>query len=179
MEYLIVENGKIKSHRCSRSVPANAIVVENWRGSVGEPVDFYDENWQRKSEFELMKEGLVAIPKGFRWNKSKTALEEMSQIEKIEAGIEKLQENQIIENGEIRNLTNSEMYKKGLLSEEIFATIKRNERDSLLSKTDKYLLADFPIDDKKLKKVISYRQYLRDLPQNENFPDVEIAELEV
>ena len=79
MEYLIVENGKIKSHRCSRSVPANAIVVENWRGSVGEPVDFYDENWQRKSEFELMKEGLVAIPKGFRWNKSKTALEEMKK----------------------------------------------------------------------------------------------------
>lgn len=179
MEYLIVENGKIKSHRCSRSVPANAIVVENWRGRVGEPVDFYDKNWQRKSEFELMKEGLVEIPKGFRWNLSKTALEEMSQVEKIEAGIEKLQENQIIENGEIRNLTNSEMYKKGLLSEETFAAIKRNERDFLLSETDKYLLTDFPITDEKLNRVKAYRQYLRDLPQNEKFPDIEITELEM
>ena len=110
---------------------------------------------------------------------SKTALEEMSQIEKIEAGIENLQENQIIENGEIRNLTNSEMFKKGLLSEKAFAAIKRNERDSLLSETDKYLLPDFPISDEKLNKVKAYRQYLRDLPQNENFPDVEIEELEV
>lgn len=179
MEYLIVENGKIKSHRCSRSVPANAIVVENWRGSVGEPVDFYDKNWQRKSEFELMKEGLVEVPKGFKWNKFKTALEEMTKVEKIKEGFEKLQKNQIIENGEIRELTNSEMYKKGLLSEETFAAIKRNERDSLLSNTDKYLLPDFPITEEKLNKVKAYRQYLRNLPQNENFPDVEIAELEV
>lgn len=179
MEYLIIENGKIKAHRCSRSVPANAIVVENWRGSVGEPVDFYNKKWQRKSEFELMKEGLIAIPKGFKWNQSKTAIEEMTQVEKIEAGIEKLQENQIIENGEVRNLTNSELYKKGLLSAENFAAIKRNERDSLLSKTDKYLLPDFPIDEEKLNKIKAYRQYLRDLPQNENFPDVEIEELEV
>lgn len=179
MEYLIVENGKIKSHRCSRSVPSNAIIVKNWRGSVGEPVDFYDKNWQRKSEFELMKEGLVEVPKGFKWNKSKTALEEMSQVEKIEAGIEKLQENQIIENGEVRDLTKSEMYKKGLLSEENFAAIKRNERDSHLLETDKYLLPDFPITEEKLNKVKAYRQYLRDLPQNENFPDVEIEELEV
>lgn len=179
MEYLIVENGKIKAHRCSRSVPANAIIVENWRGSVGETVDFYNKNWQRKSEFELMKEGLIEVPKGFKWNKSRTAIEEMTQVEKIEAGIEKLQENQIIENGEIRNLTNSEMYKKGLLSEETFAAIKRNERDSLLSKTDKYLLPDFPIDEEKLNKIKAYRQYLRDLPQDENFPDVEIAKLEV
>lgn len=179
MEYLIVENGKIKAHRCSRSVPANAIIVENWRGSVGEPVDFYNKNWQRKSEFELMKEGLIEVPKGFKWNKSRTAIEEMTQVEKIEAGIEKLQENQIIENGEVRNLTNSELYKKGLLSEETFAVIKRNERDFLLSKTDKYLLPDFPINDEKLNKVKAYRQYLRDLPQNENFPDVVIEELEV
>lgn len=179
MEYLIIENGKIKSHRCSRSIPANAIVVENWRGSVGEPVDFYDKNWHRKSEFELMKEGLIEVPKGFKWNQSKTAIEEMSQVEKIEAGIEKLRENQIIENGEIRELTNSEMYKKGLLSEETFAAIKRNERDSLLSNTDKYLLPDFPINDEKLNKIKAYRQYLRNLPQNENFPDVEIKELEV
>ena len=178
MEYLIIANGKIKAHRCSRSVPVNAIVVENWRGSVGESVDFYDRNWQRKSEFELMKEGLVELPKDFKWNRSKTALEEMTQVEKIEQGFEKLQENQIIENGKIRELTNSEMYKKGLLSEETFAAIKRNERDFLLSKTDKYLLPDFPITEEKLNKVKAYRQYLRDLPQNENFPDVEIEELE-
>lgn len=179
MEYLIIANGKIKAHRCSRSVPVNAIVVENWRGSVGESVDFYDRNWQRKSEFELMKEGLVEVPKGFKWNKSKTALEEMTQVEKIEQGFEKLQENQIIENGEIRELTNSELYKKGLLSEEAFATIKRDERDYLLAKTDKFLLPDFPISNEKLNKVKAYRQYLRDLPQNENFPDIEITELEV
>jgi hypothetical protein len=40
--------------------------------------------------------------------------------------------------------------------------LKRYERNEWLSKTDKYLLNDFPLTDDKKNQVIAYRQSLRD-----------------
>lgn len=46
----------------------------------------------------------------------------------------------------------------------------RNIRDSKLSSTDKYLLADFPISPEKLEEIKVYRQILRDITQQEGAP---------
>ena len=54
------------------------------------------------------------------------------------------------------------------------ATQKRAERDNLLAETDKYMLPDFPITEEKLAQYKAYRQYLRDLPEQESFPSVEV-----
>lgn len=51
---------------------------------------------------------------------------------------------------------------------------KRAERDSLLEQTDKYMIADFPITDKKREQYKAYRQYLRDLPTQTGFPNVDV-----
>lgn len=51
---------------------------------------------------------------------------------------------------------------------------KRAERDSYLASTDKYMLPDFPITDEKREQYKAYRQYLRDLPANSEFPSVDI-----
>jgi hypothetical protein len=40
----------------------------------------------------------------------------------------------------------------------------RSERDALILATDKYLISDYPINDKKRKQWGRYRQHLRDLP---------------
>lgn len=74
--------------------------------------------------------------------------------------------------------TDSELYKSGLLSSEEYSAIKRAERDSLLSATDKYLLPDFPIDEERLSEIKLYRQTLRDLPEQKGFPDLEIPKLQ-
>lgn len=52
----------------------------------------------------------------------------------------------------------------------------RNERNTLLAETDKFMLTDMyenltPREQKELK---DYRQYLRDIPQNPDFPNVEV-----
>lgn len=47
----------------------------------------------------------------------------------------------------------------------------RAERDGKLAATDKYLMADFPISQEKLEKVMSYRSALRDVPEQQGFPD--------
>lgn len=51
---------------------------------------------------------------------------------------------------------------------------KREERDSLLAETDKYMLPDFPITEEKLAQYKAYRQYLRDLPEQAEFPNVDV-----
>ena len=54
------------------------------------------------------------------------------------------------------------------------AAQKRAERDALLAQTDKYMLSDFPITEKKLAQYKAYRQYLRDLPESWSFPNVDV-----
>ena len=61
---------------------------------------------------------------------------------------------------------------------EELAAQKRAERDNLLAQTDKYMLPDFPITEEKLAQYKAYRQYLRDLPEQAGFPNVEIMTFE-
>lgn len=50
----------------------------------------------------------------------------------------------------------------------------RRQRDSLLVQTDKYMITDYPISEENREKYKQYRQYLRDLPTDEAFPNIEI-----
>ena len=58
------------------------------------------------------------------------------------------------------------------------AAQKRAERDSLLAQTDKYMLPDFPITEEKLAQYKAYRQYLRDVPEQPEFPNVDVLSFE-
>ncbi len=55
---------------------------------------------------------------------------------------------------------------------------KRAERDLLLSQTDKYMISDFPITEEEKERYKAYRQYLRDIPEQQNFPNMEIKTFE-
>ena len=57
---------------------------------------------------------------------------------------------------------------------EELAQEKRAERDNLLAQTDKYMLPDFPITDEEREQYKAYRQYLRDLPEQAEFPNVDV-----
>ena len=46
----------------------------------------------------------------------------------------------------------------------------RNKRDNLISETDFYLMPDYPIDSKNLEELKTYRQALRDIPEQSGFP---------
>ena len=65
-----------------------------------------------------------------------------------------------------------------VVSEEDKAQTLRNVRDSLLAETDKTMLPDYPVTDEEREKYKAYRQYLRDIPQNPDFPDIEILSFE-
>lgn len=59
--------------------------------------------------------------------------------------------------------------KAALLSEQ-----KRFERNRLLAATDKLMLPDYPITESEREQYKQYREYLRDLPEAEDFPNVEV-----
>ena len=61
---------------------------------------------------------------------------------------------------------------------EELAQEKRAERDNLLAQTDKYMLPDFPITDEEREQYKAYRQYLRDVPEQPEFPSVELLSFE-
>lgn len=50
------------------------------------------------------------------------------------------------------------------------ATTIRSKRNSLLAETDYLLMPDYPISKEYLEKVKEYRQQLRDITKQENFP---------
>ena len=50
------------------------------------------------------------------------------------------------------------------------ATTIRSKRNSLLAETDYLLMNDYPISDEDLAIIKNYRQELRDLTKQENFP---------
>ena len=50
------------------------------------------------------------------------------------------------------------------------ATTIRSKRNSLLAETDYLLMNDYPISDEYLARIKKYRQELRDITKQENFP---------
>ena len=58
-----------------------------------------------------------------------------------------------------------------LLSDDERSANIRVQRDELLAQTDYLLMNDYPIDEQSLQLVKQYRQALRDIPQQKDFPN--------
>lgn len=111
-----------------------------------------------------------------------------------------IEDNKLVGAGECRQLT--EGVDNVEISEEVFRNIDRYvwngtalaedpdfevkrrsaevraERNELLCQTDKYMLADFPIKYDAKEEYRAYRQYLRDIPEQEGFPDQAVLTFE-
>ena len=57
------------------------------------------------------------------------------------------------------------------LEKEVLSLDVRLERNKLLSDTDHLIQSDYPISDEKKQEIKVYRQALRDIPQQDVFPD--------
>lgn len=64
MEYITIKNGTITGHFCGQFLPVGAVEVKDFTGIVGEPVTYYNPDWSRKKNIELIHSGLMSVPKG-------------------------------------------------------------------------------------------------------------------
>lgn len=77
MEYVVIANGKIKSHLCSQGKPTVTLLPGEtlqevkegfFNGLPGDDIRVFDSSkgWQRKANSQLYKEGLLTVPKGMK-----------------------------------------------------------------------------------------------------------------
>ena len=124
MEYITVEKHIITGHYASDTIPEGAIPVTDFIGRVGEPVSYYNPDWSRKSDIELMLSGLMTIPNGYKI--TNTGLIEMSLKEKIDAGLETIPTGKQLDENETAfvNMSDDEKMEAGILSQEEYDQIQ-------------------------------------------------------
>lgn len=124
MEYITIENQIITGHYASDSIPEGAIPVTDFKGIVGEPVSYYNPDWTRKSDIELMLSGLMTIPNGYKL--TNTGLIEMSLKEKIDAGLETIPTGKKLDENETAfvDMSDDEKMEAGILSQEEYDQIQ-------------------------------------------------------
>ena len=89
-EYMTINNNIIEAIYCGNVEESENIIIlpENHEARVGENIAFYNDDWSRKSDVELIQLGLISLPVGYKINNNNII--EMTYEEKIIAGIELL-----------------------------------------------------------------------------------------
>ena len=88
-------------------------------------------------------------------------------------------EDDYVYNVRIVDLTEQEITDRANTVNEQVATTKRSERNKLLLETDWTQITDSPLPSEKKTEWANYRQALRDLPTNNDWPNVEMPNTSV
>ena len=144
MEYIEIKNNIIIGHYCGdmpkQKDPAIEYrIIENCVANIGDDVRMYTDlqAGTRKPLARLVKEGLVPVPEGKKLNEAGTNFEDMSEAEKVVAGLIQLKPDEKIEGDYIVRKTEKELYQEGLLSrEEYNAYINRQREAAYRQETD-------------------------------------------
>lgn len=137
-EYITIKDGIITGNYITDGkLPEGAISVKDFAGVVGDKVEYYKNDWTRKTDVELVKEGIEPMKDGYKWNSDQTGFVEMSQAEKIQAGLEELPQGKKIEGGQLVSMTDEEKLADGQLSQEEYNNIQRQKIMKELDEIDR------------------------------------------
>ena len=94
----------------------------NIQANVGDDFRFYEDviTGKKKNLKTLIAEKLVQIPEGKKLNTDETDFEDMSEAEKVEAGLKTLKDDEKIEGDYVVKKTKKELYDDGLIKKEEF-----------------------------------------------------------
>jgi len=87
-------------------VPPDTLIIS------GEPIAYYTDDWKRKSNSSLIKEGVMQIPEGYVWEDER--LRPMTPVELIANGLKELPVGYKILDGKILPMTLEERVINGL-----------------------------------------------------------------
>ena len=125
MEYIEIQDNIIIGHYCGdmpkQKDPAIEYrIIENCAANIGDDVRIYSDIAKgiKKPLKQLLAENLITVPEGKKLNEAGTYFADMSEAEKVAAGIIQLKPDEKIENGAIIQKTKKELYAEGKLSKE-------------------------------------------------------------
>ena len=93
-----------------------AVVPEGIGVKIFDRVEFYGKDWKRKSDCQLIDEGLIQMPEGYV--REKNELRKMTMDERIAFGIETSPPGFKLQNGKLVNMTLEEKKAVGLITQE-------------------------------------------------------------
>lgn len=139
MEQIIIKNGKIVEHLDAPELIDGAIEVSDFEGYIGSDKDEYDSEWKLLPLHVRVKNGFVVPPEGYKCEGDRFV--EMTEVEKIEAGILSLPKGFIIDNGIIRAKTLEERFHSGEIDETEYRSLKNEDvlfkrRSAYISESD-------------------------------------------
>lgn len=125
MEYIEIKDNIIIGHYCGaipeKKNPAIEYrIIEKCEVNIGDDIRIYENvnTGKKKNLKTLVEENLIQIPKGKKLNTTGTNFEEMSEVEKVKAGLKPLKDDEKIEGDYIVKKTKKELYDEGKLSKE-------------------------------------------------------------
>jgi hypothetical protein len=96
-------------------------------------VDFYTPDWTRKTDAELVAEGLVEVPAGLKLN-ADGGFEPMAREERVIAGLDAPEPGFKAEGGKITAMSLSEKVAAGIVTEEEYAATVSTEAEAELNR---------------------------------------------
>lgn len=125
MEYIEIKNNIIIGHYCGampekKSPEIEYRIIENCKANIGEDIRFYSDLQAgiKNPLAQLVKEGFVSMPEGKKLNETGTDFVDMTEAEKVAAGIIQLKPDEKIEGDYIVKKSKKELYDEGKLSKE-------------------------------------------------------------
>lgn len=105
---------------------------KNIQACIGDDVRLYCDvlTGIKKPLTQLVKEGLVPVPEGKKLNEAGTDFEDMSEAEKVVAGLIQLKADEKIEGDYIVKKTEKELYQEGLLGKEEYNAYIDRQREA-------------------------------------------------
>ena len=137
MEYIEIKSNIITGHYCGAIPEKNnpAIeyrIVENCAANIGDDVRLYTDlqTGIKKPLAQLVKEGLVPVPEGKKLNEAGTDFVDMTDAEKVAAGLIQLKADEKVEGTYIVKKTEKEQYDAGLISKEEYNAYIDHQREA-------------------------------------------------
>lgn len=125
MEYIEIKNNIITGHYCGempekKNLEIEYRIIENCKANIGDDVRIYSDLAAgiKKTLKQLVVEKFIIIPEGKKLNESGTDFVDMSEAEKVAAGLIQLKADEKIEGDYIVKKSEKEQYDAGLISKE-------------------------------------------------------------
>ena len=137
MEYIEIKSNIITGHYCGaipeKDNPAIEYrIVENCAANIGDDIRLYTDlqAGTKKPLAQLVKEGLVPVPEGKKLNETGTDFVDMTEAEKVTAGLIQLRPDEKIEGDYIVRKTEKELYQEGLISKDEYNAYIDRQREA-------------------------------------------------
>ena len=137
VERLEIENNIITKHIIGKKPKTEKEGVtylygKNMQANIGDDIRMYTDlqAGTKKPLAQLVKEGLVPVPEGKKLNEAGTDFEDMSEAEKLAAGLIQLKADEKVEGDHIVKKTAKEKYNAGLISKEEYNAFIDKQRET-------------------------------------------------